>query len=397
MRSPAIHAGLPSVCIALAAWSGSPASADPPAYVITDLGTLAGGATPFEPGSVGFGVAAGQCAVGFAVTNLPNRNFHAFAWGTGIIDLGVLAGDEHSMAYAINVAGDVVGVSYRLGDLVIHGVKWPGLGPPVSLGNLEPRDINDGGLVAGSKPVDGAIGITHAVLVTGASATDLGTLGGPSSRGMALNESGWVVGESLLADGSTTHAFVWRNGAMLDLGTIGGTSSWANDINGTTVVGIATKADGKPHATRWTLTASGDLASTTDLGTLPGRATSAAYAVNASGIVVGTSGDFACLWSGGSVTDLNSQINGGQGWQLVRATAIAPGGRIVGTGKRYGLQRAFLLSPRKPADLNADGSVGAADLAVLLSAFGTNDVWSDLDHDGIVSAADLAVLLAAWT
>jgi hypothetical protein len=46
-------------------------------------------------------------------------------------------------------------------------------------------------------------------------------------------------------------------------------------------------------------------------------------------------------------------------------------------------------------DLNADGSVDAADLTILLAAWGTAGP-GDLDGDGIVGAADLAVLLAAW-
>ena len=47
-----------------------------------------------------------------------------------------------------------------------------------------------------------------------------------------------------------------------------------------------------------------------------------------------------------------------------------------------------------PADLNADGVVSAADLAVLLGAWGT--AGADLNGDGITSASDLAVLLGAW-
>ncbi|MDZ4755763.1 MAG: hypothetical protein SGJ11_14860 [Phycisphaerae bacterium] len=48
------------------------------------------------------------------------------------------------------------------------------------------------------------------------------------------------------------------------------------------------------------------------------------------------------------------------------------------------------------ADLNGDGSVGAADLALLLGAWGTNDCSADLNSDGTVGAADLGILLGAW-
>lgn len=48
-------------------------------------------------------------------------------------------------------------------------------------------------------------------------------------------------------------------------------------------------------------------------------------------------------------------------------------------------------------DLNGDGSVGAADLAILLGAWGTDNAAADLDGDGTVGAADLAILLGAWS
>jgi hypothetical protein len=47
-----------------------------------------------------------------------------------------------------------------------------------------------------------------------------------------------------------------------------------------------------------------------------------------------------------------------------------------------------------PADLDADGNVGAADLALLLASWATPT--ADLDGDGDTGAADLSMLLAAW-
>jgi hypothetical protein len=49
-----------------------------------------------------------------------------------------------------------------------------------------------------------------------------------------------------------------------------------------------------------------------------------------------------------------------------------------------------------PADINGDGRVDAADLAALLSAWGTANDAADLNNNGTVEAADLAVLLAQW-
>jgi hypothetical protein len=48
-----------------------------------------------------------------------------------------------------------------------------------------------------------------------------------------------------------------------------------------------------------------------------------------------------------------------------------------------------------PADLNCDGSVGAADLATLLGAWGGTGP-GDLNGDGTVGAPDLAILLGQW-
>jgi hypothetical protein len=168
------------------------------------------------------------------------------------------------------------------------------------------------------------------------------------------------------------------------------------DIQGLTVVGIADTVGNFPHATRWTLNADGTIASKLDLGTLPGSANSAAYGVNASGTIVGISGDAAFRWSAGSMKNLNAEIGAGSGWQLTRATGIDAAGRIVGVGKHFGLQRAFMLTPRAPADFDADGSVSASDLALLLGAWGSRDLNYDLSGDGSVGADDLGILLGAW-
>ena len=50
-----------------------------------------------------------------------------------------------------------------------------------------------------------------------------------------------------------------------------------------------------------------------------------------------------------------------------------------------------------PADLNGDGEVGPADLAMLLAAWGIcADCPADLSNDGEVGPLDLATLLASW-
>lgn len=56
------------------------------------------------------------------------------------------------------------------------------------------------------------------------------------------------------------------------------------------------------------------------------------------------------------------------------------------------------VAPGVPvADLNGDGSVNAADLAILLGAWGTPGGAADLNGDGDVDAGDLAILLGSWS
>jgi hypothetical protein len=49
-----------------------------------------------------------------------------------------------------------------------------------------------------------------------------------------------------------------------------------------------------------------------------------------------------------------------------------------------------------PSDLNADGTVDAADLAILLGGWGTGGTVADINGDGLVDGSDLAQLLGAW-
>jgi outer membrane protein assembly factor BamB len=65
---------------------------------------------------------------------------------------------------------------------------------------------------------------------------------------------------------------------------------------------------------------------------------------------------------------------------------------VAGTGTDF---RAYRTEPPcADADLDCDGSVGPADLALLLGAWGSSD--ADLDGDGLTGSADLAILLGSW-
>lgn len=50
----------------------------------------------------------------------------------------------------------------------------------------------------------------------------------------------------------------------------------------------------------------------------------------------------------------------------------------------------------QPADLDGDGRVNSADIAILLASWGTDHAASDINDDGIVNQLDLGLVLAAW-
>ena len=65
-------------------------------------------------------------------------------------------------------------------------------------------------------------------------------------------------------------------------------------------------------------------------------------------------------------------------------------------GSAYpGVDDVALVELACPTDLDGDGQVGAADLAILLGAWGGKGA-ADLDNSGTVDASDLAILLGAW-
>jgi probable HAF family extracellular repeat protein len=237
----------------------------------------------------------------------------AVLWNTGgsVTVLTPLAGATYSKALGINDGGRVVGYSDSATNGP-HATVWTGtqvkdLGVLGSGMTSMANDINHVGQIVGSSTVLGLSPLEHAVLWSGPSKIDLGTLaGGVYSKARAINDAGMIVGESAIQTGPNLspdfHATLWQDATAIAW-------DWEN----------------APRPI--------------DLGVLDGYRDSRAFAVNASGQVVGESlkggvlGSHATLWSGTQIIDLNSLLDPSlvsAGWVLLSANGINDQGVITG-------------------------------------------------------------------
>ena len=206
---------------------------------------------------------------------------------------------------------------------------------------------------------------------------DLGTLGGNSSIGHAINGKGHVAGESLIADGAS-HAFLWDGTTMKDLGALGGGNSWAYAINGKgQVAGDSAAPDGFSHAFLW------EDMTMKDLGTLGGNQ-SFTSAMNASGQVTGWSNTLneeahAFLWDGTVMRDLGTLAPDRNSF----GNAINSKGQVVGVAKARNFTfRAVVSTDGGPiVDLNhlIDPTDPLTPCVLLTNA-------SDINHGGRIAA-----------
>jgi probable HAF family extracellular repeat protein len=196
-----------------------------------------------------------------------------------------------------------------------------------------------------------ALVLNTSVFAQSYTAFDIGTLGGTATYGAALNATGQVTGNSVIAPGGPYHAFITdANGKNIrDLGSFsGGNTSQGLGINASgQVVGEAEKGDGlvtTPHAFITGPNGNGMIDFT-------GRDYSRATGINDSGQVVGNAND--PLSAGGEgvfVTGPNATgfnfIATGVGFASI-GTDINASGQVVGQGNVASSLHghAFITSP----------------------------------------------------
>ena len=370
--------------------------------VTTDLGTLPGGANSFAYWVNNGGLIVGQSQNGSIdpLTGFPE--FDGVVWDNGqIINLWTLGGNQ-SNAYAANEHDQVVGGalntipdpfagialtgSTSLGTFAqtylfapaatqTHAFLWRG-GEMQDLGTLGGPDsnavvVNDRGQVAGESFINfianpSGVPTMDPFLWEKGQMVDLGTLGGTFGYPSWLNNRGQVVGASNLAGDQTFHPFLWDRGALKDLGTLGGYTGvafWINDAG--EAVGYADLPPNPPGCTGLDCIHHGFLwkqGVMTDLGTVADPC-SRALSINLSGQVVGASspcgGEFthAFLWEdGGPIIDLNTLVLNGAGLTVSEGYYINDRGEIAGRGVLpNGDVHAVLLIPCDEDHMDMEG------------------------------------------
>lgn len=185
--------------------------------------------------------------------------------------------------------------------------------------------------------------------------TDLGTLGGASSRALSVNTAGHAVGWSQLPDSNALRAFLW-DGTMRDLGLLlGAATSEAAAINddgvicGTVNIGLEDQ-----RAFRW----ENNVAE--DLGTVSPWINAAALDINDVGEIVGDSGNRPFIWRDGEMETLPTPAD--TGW----ATGVNRHGQISGAFWRadLGVRHGFTGSRTTAVDLDPAGTRQSMALAI---------------------------------
>jgi probable HAF family extracellular repeat protein len=307
-----------------------------------DLGTL-GGSTSFAADINDQGVIVGTADNIYGQT-------HAFKLvpGSLMADLHALSSGR-SEAKAINESNVVVGtsgVTQPDGTVVNHAVRWNADNSLTDLGTVPgasavATDINDAGVIVGTLTFNELDTRAFVWSPANPTLTQLPGIGTPYTSAAAINNSRQIVGTAIIGAIPNVQGILWNPGVSpgsyvpVDLGKGTGVSA-ANDINdGGTIVGHWATELGSNFQTavRWTAAAH----AMTDL---PGGGfRNDANAINAAGIIVGTSstynaatdqlGSRAWRLEAGAASPADM---GSLGGPSTNASGINSAGVAVGTG-----------------------------------------------------------------
>lgn len=268
-------------------------------------------------------------------TDTGSQKFRSFVWQNGHCeDMGTLGGDA-TWAKAINDDGLVAGWSTTSNVMPYVAMTWQ-KGQMSRIGNLggaysSGNDINNNGVVAGNSQLSGAGGNGYVYTWLNGVASNSKLIG----EGTGINDLDEVV------VAANSRAYIWRNNAATDLGGLGGNTTRPQAINNKSqVVGYSNVDSIYWHAFLW------QNGTISDLGTGSQKYSMAAD-INDSGLVVGNYGFMyhACMWKDGMLIDLNSLLPANSGWTLVSADGVNNLGQIVGKGIYNGQYSGFLFAP----------------------------------------------------
>lgn len=337
--------------LAALAMATTAAWADAPSYSIIDLGVVGSGTA-----SQANGISPdGQIVVGRSL----GTGYSAYTWTAqgGMVPLPNIAGRNFAVAYDVNNAGLAVGTSSTtsFGSSPLP-VMWnngvlTALTMPAGFTAGQAYSVNAAGVVAGA--VGGGVSQRGALFVNGVGSLITATTANGSFMNVAfgINDAGLVIGTGIDPNNAAVNVGLVYNsvtGVMTSVGALPGGNGALNFgvSNSGYVVGSSMLNQGSGQSFIWS--AAGGM---TAIGLPPATSQGSARGVNDQGWTVGTAGgQFAVpyLYADGSTYALQSLLAPGSGWDLSTNTSssamsITNDGTIVGTAVHNGLTHAYAM------------------------------------------------------